>query len=117
MSDFIAQMYALDQNLFILVGMICVWATLIVNKALDHTIVTIVSLPTFLNFALGTIVVLEDFQVVLSHDRNLNVIMFAGIGIIIALIAMVCTFVIATSYIDFRDRVIKSRMTAAVQRH
>lgn len=112
MSDFITKMYLLDQNLFILVGMICIWATLIVNKALDHTIITVVSLPTFLNFALATIVVLEDFQVVLSFDRNLNVIMFAGIGIVVALLFMVGVFVVSTTFIDLRDRYLRSRMAA-----
>lgn len=116
MADFINRMYLLDQNLFILVGMICIWATLIVNKALDHTIITIVSMPLFLNFALAMIVVLEDFQVVLSFDRNLNVIMFAGIGIVLALLFMVGVFVVSTAFIDLRDRYLRSRTPAAAEK-
>ncbi|MFM1817031.1 MAG: hypothetical protein RLZ98_3726 [Pseudomonadota bacterium] len=109
MEEFVTRMYNIDQNVFILIGMMCVWAALILNKALDHAIITVVALPTFLNFALATIVVLDDLQIVLANERSINLIMFAGIGIIVALCLMVIVFVVTTSYIDLRDQLEKDR--------
>lgn len=110
MSDFFAQMYNLDENILIIVAMMCMWATLIINKALDHMLVTLVSLPAFLNFSLATIVILDEFQILLSFDKSLNLIMGAGLGIILALIAMVVVFVVATTFIDAREKLARKRI-------
>ena len=73
-------MYDIDQNIFILVAMVCIWTTLIVNRALDNLLVTIFSLPLFLHSALAAIVVLSDYRVLLAYDKTLNLVLFAGMG-------------------------------------
>ncbi len=99
MYEFIDRMYSVDQNVIILVTMMCLCTTMFVNRLLDSPIVTGITLPLIFNCALAGIIILSDLQVLLSFNKAINLILLASIGILsgllIILLGLVAWFALA----------------------